>query len=465
MNYLPAILLCAACIAPGALQASDAPSRYLMDSIPQTWELDNQPLQPSPESDAWWSTLSDPTLNSLIALAVKNNYNVAAATHRIEAAAAVERQTRALFFPTVSASAGWVRDQPAGAVSNRNGRPAAGTYFSAGLALNWQIDLFGRVNARLKADRADYEASEAEYRGVLVTLAANVAKAYFDLRLAQAELDVTQHNVGSAEDLLDLAQTRYEVGLVPALDMLQARITVTQTRATLPAINADIESAINRLSILVGQYPSQLAYLRDPAPLPETPPVTVGCNPPDLLRRRPDIMQAERQVAAAAAQVGIAKKDFLPFLSLTATVGTEGRELKWLFGRNSLYYNVSPTLTWTVFDGMARSARVAQARAQMKALVDEYNLTVMTAVQEANNALVAWQTACDQYIYREMLFRDSRRQLELQTDRYKQGLNDFTDVQNAQMQVFNYQNAMVEAHASQLTAMVTLYAALGGGWK
>ena len=186
--------------------------------------------------------------------------------------------------------------------------------------------------------------------------------------------------------------------------------------------------------------------------------------PEALLRRRPDIVAAEKQLAVTAAQIGIAKKDFLPTLSVSAGIGTQANSLKDLFGSGSLYYSVMPTLSWTIFDGMARNARVAEAKANMEAQIDEYNLTVMTAVQEVNNAMVSWQSVSDQLVYDEQLLRNARKLLELQVDRYKQGLNDFSDVADAETTVLQYENSVVSTHAAQLAALVTLYTALGGGW-
>ncbi len=145
-------------------------------------------------------------------------------------------------------------------------------------------------------------------------------------------------------------------------------------------------------------------------------------------------------------------------------MGTQAHSLKDLFGSGSLYYSVMPTLSWTIFDGMARNAKVAEAKAEMEEEIEQYNLTVMTAVQEVNNAMVSWQSVCDQGVYQEILLKDARRELELQVDRYKQGLLDFSDVADAETTVLQYENAVVQSHAAQLAALVTLYTALGGGY-
>ena len=436
----------------------------LRDSLPSTWDYNQEYFQTTPDTDPWWSRFGDPILDALIKRAVANNFNVAAAQKRIEAARQAQRVTRAGYFPTISASASWNKERTSGDMQRARGFSQNISYFDLGLNMNWEIDVFGRINSQLKADKANYEASIAEYDATLISLCANLAKSYFQLRLAQAEIDVANKNVANAEELLKLAETRYEVGLNPGIDVVQAQIELTQIKATLPALKAAVTAAINQIAVLLGEYPDKLVNLEEVFPLPSTPPPGYVESPESLLRRRPDIVEAEKQLAALAARVGIAKKDFLPTLSVSASVGTEAHNLKDLFGKGSLSYSVMPTLTWTIFEGFARKARVAEAKADMEAQIDTYNLTVMTAVSEVNNALAQWQNLSDQEIYSEMILRDARHERELQVDRYKQGLCGFDDVADAQSLVLQYENSLLETQASKLASLVTLYTALGGGF-
>ena len=447
-------LLTASCLASAAATPGDAPVAPV-DSLPAAWQLDTRYFQTTPSDDRWWDTFNDPVLTALIRRAVDNNYDVIAATKRIEAARQTWRAAKGGYYPTLGITAGWSRDRTPSTATGYHGHSETMSYFSLGLTMNWEIDVFGRVAAQAKADKASWQASVADYDATLVSLCSNLAKAYFQLRMAQAE---------NAERLLKIAQARYETGLRPLVDVVQARMVLGDTKSTLPALEADISTAINEIALLVGEYPDRLGNLREVFPLPQTPPPGAVGSPQSLLRRRPDIVAAERRLAAQAAQVGIAKKDFLPVLSVSAGVGTEARSLKDIFGAGSLYYQVMPTLSWTIFDGMARNARVAMAKADLEAQIADYNLTVTTALQEVNNAMVSWQSLADQLVYREILLRDARRELELQTDRYTQGLNDFSDVADAQTSVLQYEDALVRTHASGLAALVTLYTALGGGW-
>lgn len=467
-HFITFILLLSTCANAAMGQSLDTPTSSdatPRDSLPESWQLDPAYLQTTPDCDKWWELFKDPCLERLISRAVQNNYDVLAAQHRIEAARQMSRADKAGYYPSLGVKAGWSQEQTSGDMQRAKGHAQTMSYFNLGLTMNWEIDVFGRIRAKLKADKADLKVTEAEYDATLVSLCSNLAKAYFNLRMAQAQKQVVEANIEVAEKLQHLAQTRFDVGLVPGVDPVQARMVVTSTRSSLPSLKAEIATSINQIATLVGEYPDKLTDLLSPSPLPEAPGMVCASTPESLLRRRPDIVQAEQQLAYLAAQVGIAKKDFLPVLSVSAGIGTEAHNLKDLFGSGSLYYQIMPTLSWTIFDGMARNARVAEAKASMLAEIDTYNMTVMTAVQEVNNAMAQWEATNEQLIYDRMLLKDARRELELQTDRYKQGLCDFSDVANAQTSTLQYENRSIESQASQLAALVSIYTALGGGWQ
>lgn len=450
--------------APGAPSEPESTIALARDSMPKSWVLDREYFQTTPSEDNWWLGFKDPVLESLIKLAVQNNYDVRTAARRIEIAHQTERATKAGFYPTLAVEGGWNRELTASTVHGEHPHEMSISYFNLGLSVNWEVDVFGRVRAQLKADRANYYVSVEVYDAALVSLCSNVAKAYFQLRLAQEEIKLAEENVAIVEKQKLLADARYEAGLRPLLDVVQARMSVAQAKAAVPPLRSSLQTAINQVSLLVGEYPEKLSYLLDYAQLPVSPEPGEVADPQALLRRRPDIVAAEQQLAASAAQIGIAKKDFLPTLSLTARLGTQAHGLDRLFGSDSYYYTLVPTLSWTIFDGMSRNARLAEARLTMENQIDAYNLTVMTAVSEVNNAMVAWKSAGEQLIYQEMILKESRKQLELQIDRYTQGLNGFSDISGAQATVLQYENSLVQLRASKLAAIVTLYTALGGGF-
>lgn len=471
-TLLTVIALCAASTltaqVPGSIpEAGHDPGsvKYLVDSLPVAWEYNQQYFQTTPSDDPWWDGFNDPVLTDLIHRAVANNYNVLVAQQRIEAARQMWRQSKAAYWPTLGVSAGWTKSQQSGRLMKDRTPVEKTDYFSLGLSLNWEIDVFGRVTAQAKAEKANWQASIADYDATLVSLCSNVAKAYFQLRMAQAQIGVAKANLATQDTLLSIAQTRYDCGLVAQVDVVQAQMVVAQTQSTLPPLKATVATSINELAVLLGVYPDKIADLITPKPLPKTPPMTVYADPRELLRRRPDIVAAERQIAQQAALLGVAKKDFLPALALQASVGTASHDLRHLFGSGSLTYSIAPTLTWTVFDGFARNARVAEARANLEAEIDTYNNSVITAVQEVNNAMIDFQAVSDRLAIERQLLKYSLRELDLQTDRYRQGLNDYYDVAQALLNVLEYQNNVTQLEASELTGAVGIYTALGGGWE
>lgn len=464
-KILPIALLAISGVSINAWAKEDDYTRLLHDSLPTGWQLDTQNFQTTPNEDEWWKGFNDPVLLKLIGRAVENNYNVVAAQKRILSAARMKQATKAGYYPTLDVSAGYDRMMTPTAIEGGHTHSPTQSYYTLGLSMNWEIDVFGRIQAQLKSDEANYQATVAEYDATLVSLVSNLAKAYFDLRLSQAQCDIAERNIKVSEQLLHLAKTRYDVGLNPAVDLVQAEMSLAQTKATLPGLKADVDTYLNEVALLVGVYPDKLQELLTAAPLPDSPMPGIVSDPQSLLRRRPDVVEAEKQLAQMAAKIGIAKKDFLPTLSVSAGIATEAHNLKDLFGKNSLNYSVMPTLSWTIFDGMARNAQLAEARYDFEAQIESYNLTVMTAIQEVNNAMISWQSITEQLAYDREILNQAKRVLELQIDRYKQGLNDFSDVADAQADVLEYENTVVAEEAAQLASVVTLYTAFGGGWK
>lgn len=454
--------------ATGAIStaSADDSSRWLLDSIPQQWNYKSAYTQKLPSDDDWWKTFGDPTLDSLINMAEKENYNLSAALARIEMAKKTLDAAKSAYFPTINLSAGWTKGQSSGASGPVVAKSSPYDYFSLGAAMQWEVDLFGRITQNVKANKAAYNATKAEYDGTMVALAANVAKAYINLRTYQSEMEVAQSHLKEQEKVLALVEARFKAGLASMLEVTQSRTVVSSTKASIPALEAMIESSINSIGLLIAKYPEEIhAWLSQPTPVPD---VIYGANlgcPADLLRRRPDIVEAEYQLAQYAAQVGIAKKDFLPTLSINGSIGTQAHEAKNLFGEHSMYWEISPTLSWTLFDGLARNYRTAEAKAQLEAAVDTYNYTVMNAVIEVYNATTAFQSSMKTITLTDDVIKDSKESLDLAIERYKKGLSPFNNVVDAQISYLTNQDSQITARGKALTAVVNLYEALGGGWN
>lgn len=437
----------------------------LRDSLPSHWSYEPQFTQTSPSDDKWWSSFGDEVLDSLIYKAERNNYNAAMAIRRIEIARQGWNQAKSAYFPNLSLSAGWTKGQSSGANGNKVMKASSYDYFNLGVSMNWEIDVFGRVTANAKAQKAALNVSRADYQATMVALAANIAKSYFNLRLYQQELNVAKEHLASQEEVEKIAVTRYECGLSSMLDVTQARITVAATRASIPSIEALVDASKNSLAVITGEMPGALNNMLDrPRELPEVNYSIATGVPADLLRRRPDIVEAEAEVAQYAALLGVAKKDFLPTLSLSGSVGTSADKLGNLFSKSSLEYEIAPTLSWTIFDGLARNYKTAEARLQMENAIDNYNLTVLTAVQEVDTYLSQLNAAIKTIGLDHEVVNQCKKAVELSLDLYKQGLNPFSDVADSQMSYLENVNNLLTARTQALTTLISIYEALGGGF-
>lgn len=434
--------------------------------MPSTWQYEPAYAQQSPGEDSWWKQYQDSTLNMLIAKAEANNYNASAALKRIKIAREGITAARSALYPTLTLSAGYNLQQEAGTLSSPIGASHTSSYFSIGADASWEVDIFGRVASQVKAVKAGVGVSKAEYDGIIVSLCSQVAAGYFQLRTLQAEYEVAKTHIESQEKIVRMTEVRLEAGIADALEVSQAKTVLLSTKASLPTLESGIRTTANAIAVLTGEYPVQLAdLLLVPQELTPAPPVLTTGTPADILRRRPDIVEAEMQLAQYAAHVGIAKKDFLPTLILTGSISTAAHNAGNLFGAHSLQYGVSPTLSWTAFDGFSRKAALAEARLDFEASLDNYNMTVLNAVEEVENAISKYNSAVQQTQALEELVKESAHSYNLSVDLYKQGLTNFINVMNSQLTYLENQNSLVVARGNVYDAQVSLYKALGGGYN
>lgn len=458
LSLITATLTCATLLA-----ATPEGDKYLQQPLPRDWGYTEHVPQTLPTDDNWWNKFEDETLDSLITLGVKNNMDLSQAMRRRELARLAVKQAQAAYYPQVSVNAGWSRSREPGAISGSNVPASYSSAFGLGADMSWELDVFGRITSQVKAKKGAYNASRADYVAAMISVSADIATNYMDLRVLQTRLQVAQEHLASQKKVLSIVETRHEAGLVSKLDVAQAKSVYYSTESSVPALQAQVKSTINALALLVGVYPEELQQILTANK--EMPPhnhiVPVGV-PADLLRRRPDIVAAEYQLAVDAAAIGIAKKDFLPTLALTGSIGVKSHDLHDIFHRNATTWSVAPTLSWTIFNGMARKVALEESKVQMKADVDAYNLTVMTAVQEVDNALSAYYAAVETLKFERLVFEQSHEAFTLSIDQYKEGLSAFTNVVDAQIDWLNSANALVTARGNALTALIALYKALGG---
>lgn len=373
-------------------------NRYLNTPLPKEWEESGEVFQQTlPVDDHWWKSFQDTKLDSLIALAVDRNYSVAMAINRIAAARANLWAERGNFFPSIGLNAGWTRQETSGNTSTLP--QSTDHYYDAALSMSWEIDVFGSIRKRVKAQKENFAASKEEYAAVMVSLASEVASAYINLRELQQELEVVNKNVASQEEVLKITEVRYNTGLVAKLDVAQAKSVLYSTKASIPQLEAGINQYITTLAVLLGMYPQEIRpVLETTGTLPDyMEPIGVGM-PVDLLLRRPDVRSAERSVNAQAALLGASKSDWLPKIFLKGSFGYAARDLNDLVKSKSMTYEIAPSLSWTIFSGGQLVNATRLAKAQLDESINQFNQTVLTAVQETDNAMNSYRNSIKQIV-------------------------------------------------------------------
>lgn len=439
--------------------------RYLDTPLPKEWEESGELFQQTlPVDDHWWKSFQDSKLDSLIALAIDRNYSVAMAINRIAAARANLRSERGNFFPSIGLNAGWTRQETSGNTSTLP--QSTEHYYDAALSVSWEVDVFGSIRKRVKAQKENFAASKEEYTGVMVSMAAEVASAYINLRELQQEVEVIKKNAASQEEVLKITEVRYNTGLVAKLDVAQAKSVLFSTKASIPQLEAGINQYITSLAVLLGMYPQEIRpVLQTVGSLPDyMEPIGVGM-PVDLLLRRPDVRSAERSVNAQAALLGASKSDWLPKVFLKGSFGYAARDLKDLGKSKSMTYEIAPALSWTLFSGGQLVNATRLAKAQLDEAINQFNQTVLTAVQETDNAMNAYRNSIKQIVALREVRNQGIETLNLSLELYKQGLSPFQNVLDAQRSLLSYENQLVQAEGSSLLQLISLYKALGGGWR
>jgi NodT family efflux transporter outer membrane factor (OMF) lipoprotein len=337
--------------------------------------------------------------------------------------------------------------------------------FSTAVSMQWQADVFGSIYLRSKAQKKLFMATEEEYNAVMVSLVANVATTYFSLRQSLAEMWVLRENAASQREILNITISRYDSGLASKLDVAQARSVYQSTLAQIPAMQATIDSYRNAMAVLLGTFPEELdGWLNEGYALP-TYIAPIGVDiPAQLLRRRPDIRAAEKQVEANAALLGATKRDWFPQLLINGSIGFASGEMKSLFRSRSFTWEIAPTIKWNIFGGNDRVNATREARAALDGSILDFNEKMLTALQEVESAMSGYENSITQIVALREAVNQNEKTLDLSLELYKQGLTPFQNVLDAQRSLLTYENYLVQAQGGSLIYLVQLYEALGGGW-
>jgi multidrug efflux system outer membrane protein len=417
---------------------------------------------------AWWRQFEDPVLDRLIDQAISGSRDVKTATALLREARALYDQQTYDFAPTVTAQGGYNRQLLSKEIApggNRDQRTFG--FWNAGFDAFWEVDLFGRIRRENEAAWSQTGAFEATRRDVLVTLLAEVARNYFEYRGSLLLLEVARRNAQNQEESLKFVTARFEGGRATELDVSRAKAELQSTLALLPPIDESAQRSRNRLAVLLGEQPSAFALpLSNPAAAIDKLPsmIAVG-RPEELLRRRPDIRQAERTLATSTAGIGVATADLYPRLTFSGTFGPQAQTIAGLFQAGSAAYSFGPSLTWAFLDLGRVKSRIRAAGAHAEADLSRFEQTVLLALEETENALVSVGHTRERRDALILAVSASERAAELAEARYQGGAVDYLASLDAQRQVLSFQLQLTEVRTRTVTSVIALYKALGGGWE
>ena len=405
---------------------------------------------------AWWELFGDSVLDELIEKALAENRDLQIATARIEEARARFGVTHAARLPQVGALADIYRDREAGDTTAEDN-------FELSATVAWEVDLWGRLRRADEAARADMLATMEARRGVVLTLVADVARVYFELRDLDRRMRITLGTIATRRDALEIAELRFEGGLTSQLEVRQAETELAGAESLLPDLRQQQVERENELSMLLGRSPGDISRGKELAEQSVPPEIPAGL-PSELLERRPDIRGAEQALVAANADVGAAVARLYPRFSLSATGGSESNELGDVLASGTGIWELAANLTAPLWQGGRLRSDVEVARARFDQAVLEYDQTILQALREVADALSATGNTRHSLESQERLELASRQYLELASLQYDNGVVSYLDVLDAQRQLFGAELDLSTATRDQLLSVVALYRALGGGW-
>jgi multidrug efflux system outer membrane protein len=464
----------------------------------------------------WWKTLKDPKLDSLIERAIRSNLDLKVAAARIRESRAQRGIAFAGLLPTVNSSASYAytghsvnaTEQPktpgplggtTGILSklpvlnvkpsttgglpvitlspNAGGGGSGGSgasvsvdrdqnLYQAGFDATWELDVFGGIRRGVESADDNIAAAEWNWRDTLVTLLSEVARNYVDCRSFQRRIAIANQNIVSQRETLNLTRTRFKAGLTGELDVVRAEAQLATTESAVPTLETSLIQVIHQLGVLLGQPPETLlAELSTEAPIPPVPPEVPAGLPSDLLRRRPDVRRAERQLASATALIGQAMAELFPTFSLTGSFGWTSAEANKLFKARSDNWSVGPGVQWPIFEGGRIMANIELQNAFQEEAMATYSSTVLTALQDVENSLIAYSQEKIRYRQLTQAVTSNRRAVVLSNELYSKGLADFLSVLVAQASQYATEDALAQSEGFVVDNLIAIYKALGGGWE
>ncbi len=411
----------------------------------------------------WWQQFDDPTLNQLVSQSLQENRELRVAFARLKAARAIRDDVANDRFPVVTsrASSENGKAQQPGVTDRR----VRNERYDLGLDMAWEVDLFGRIQRQLEASDAEQDVAEAELYQLQVSLIAELVDAYGELRGAQLREGIARSNLKNQQASRDLTDTMREAGVGSELDVLRADARLAATEATLPQLQAQEVRSRNRIATLLGQRPEQLTVDLSPRAIPAIAKALPIGDPAELLRRRPDVRIAERQLAAATANVGVATADLFPRVNVAGFLGFTSARGSQLGSSAARAWGVAPTISWAAFDLGSVRARLRGAEADADGALANYEQQVLVALEESENAFSDYSKRQERLISLLRQSEASRAAAEQASIRYREGTSDFLVLLDAERERLAAEDAQAQAEVDVYHGIVSIYKALGGGWQ
>lgn len=417
-----------------------------------------------PNLQTWWTVFNDPMLDSMIDRASTNSLTLKSAAARIEQAAALRGVSASQYWPEITGGASASTFQTTEAKTIPAGGDRTGELYDASLSMAWELDLWGRIRRSVESADASLQASVENYRDIMVLLYSDIAVNYINVRTLQERIRFAENNLEAQQETLQLTQNRFDSGLVPALDVSQSQLNLSRTQSVLPPLRQQLIETINRLGALLGEMPYALEQeLMQEKPIPSAAAsVSIGV-PAELLRQRPDLRRAERELASQNAKIGATKAELYPTLTLPGTLAVESTSGDLFSGANT-YYSFGPQLRWSLFDGRRIRSQVDAERAGTKAALYDYEQTLLLALEEVEDTMAAYANEKVRIKSLEVAAASAQKSVDLVTELYTSGLTDFQNVLNMEQALLTQQDALASSRGRISANLVGIYKALGGGW-
>ncbi len=438
-------------------------------SLPDASQATSDPNMATVDLAHWWMAFNDPQLNNIIDNLTRTNLDLQKATARIREARALYGISRAGRWPTLNSQAAFQRSGPSENTFEAQNTPFPTDdrdLFQAGFDATWELDLFGGVRRLTEAATADLQAAYEQRSEILVTLTAEAARHYIEIRSLQQRLDIARKNIDTQTRLVELTRRRFQNGLIGELELNQALTLLATTQARIPLLQAGLSQSLHRLAVLTADPPDAwTTKLSESQALPALIPSIPLALPSELLRRRPDIRRAERQLAAAHARIGVATADLFPRFSLNGTVGLQSQHFSELFQSASTAYTVGPSLRWPIFAGgrIRQTIEVQDARTQQALL--NYRQIILVSLEEVENALAAYDRELERYTALSRAVSFNQRSVILANNLFEKGLASFIQVLDAERSLYDVEDQLAQSSQTLQLDLIALFKALGGGWE